>query len=203
MENRKPTLKEHIENYMENRKKVKDTEEDKVLMEEEVIEEKESTIEEIEQRVKEAAENMEDIAELLEIPVSVCGVNHSLVNGLNCNITPVPILNVAIVSNIGLNIVDINIKPEMETMLELILDIIVKSDENQSYYRFSLADLYSVGLVTVVESITKEIELTPIEFRGLTVEMYLDELPMFAEKNMNINKLSLLRFLSNHTINFR
>ena len=29
--------------------------------------------------------------------------------------------------------------------------------------------------------ITKEIELTPIEFRGLTVEMYLDELPIFAE----------------------
>ena len=32
-----------------------------------------------------------------------------------------------------------------------------------------------------MESITKEIELTPIEFRGLTVEMDLDELPIFAE----------------------
>jgi hypothetical protein len=178
MENRKQTLKEHIENYMEMRKKYKEAEEYETL----AIEEKEeSSIEEIEQRVKEAAENMENLVELLEIPVSVCGVKHSLVDGLNCNIAPIPILNVAIVSNIGLNIVDINIKPEMETMLELVLDIIVTTGENKSYYRFSLADLYSVGLVTVVESITKEIELTPIEFRGLTVEMDLDELPLFTE----------------------
>ena len=178
MENRKQALKEYIENYMENRKKHKEAEEHEAL----VIEEKEeSSIEEIEQRVKEAAENMEDLVELLEIPVSVCGVKHSLVDGLNCNITAIPILNIAIISNIGLNILDIYIKPEMETVLELLLDIVVTTGDDESYYRFSLADLYSVGLVTVVESITKEIELTPIEFRGLTVEMYLDELPLFAE----------------------
>lgn len=167
--NKQESLKEHIASYMENRKKNK---------QEELEEKEELSIEEIEQRVKESAEDIQNLEELLEIPVLVGNVKHSLVDGVNCRILPIPLLNIALISNIGLEIVDIDLRAEMESALELELTVI----SEDAIYKFTLYDLYCVGLVVVVDSITEEVELSPIEFRGITTKMNKEEITSLCKK---------------------
>ena len=135
------------------------------------------TLEEVEERIKEVAKEIESIEEGISIPVLVNGnIERSLIDKVNCNIVPVPILDLAIISNIGLEIIDVGIKKEMESLLELEIDVLVPTNEANCFYKFTLGELYQVGLVTIVGSIKEEIELTPIEFRGLTVPVDLNEL---------------------------
>lgn len=195
MKNKKEELSERIERFMKERidKKAVDEElifedcncehcscedcnccnEEKEL--EEMIENE--TLEEVEERIKEVAKEIESIEEGIAIPVLVNGnIERSLIDKVNCNIVPVPILDLAIISNIGLEIIDVGIKKEMESLLELEIDVLVPTKEANCFYKFTLGELYQVGLVTIVGSIKEEIELTPIEFRGLTVPVDLNEL---------------------------
>lgn len=195
MKNKKEELSERIERFMKERidKKAVDEElifehcncehcscedcnccnEEKEL--EEMIENE--TLEEVEERIKEVAKEIESIEEGITIPVLVNGnIERSLIDKVNCNIVPVPILDLAIISNIGLEIIDVGIKKEMESLLELEIDVLVPTKEANCFYKFTLGELYQVGLVTIVGSIKEEIELTPIEFRGLTVPVDLNEL---------------------------
>ena len=135
------------------------------------------TLEEVEERIKEVAKKIESMEEGISIPVLVNGnIERSLTDKVNCNIVPVPILDLAIISNIGLEITDVWIKKEMESLLELEIDVLVPTKESDCLYKFTLGELYQVGLVTIVGSIKEEIELTPVEFRGLTVPVDLNEL---------------------------
>ena len=190
MKNKKEELSERIERFMKERidKKAVDEElifehcscedcnccnEEKEL--EEMIENE--TLEEVEERIKEVAKGIEAMEEGISIPVLVNGnIERSLIDKVNCNIVPVPILDLAIISNIGLEIIDVGIKKEMESLLELEIDVLVPTKEANCFYKFTLGELYQVGLVTIVGSIKEEIELTPIEFRGLTVPVDLNEL---------------------------
>lgn len=190
MKNKKEELSERIERFMKERidKKAVDEElifehcscedcnccnEEKEL--EEMIENE--TLEEVEERIKEVAKEIEAMEEGISIPVLVNGnIERSLIDKVNCNIVPVPILDLAIISNIGLEIIDVGIKKEMESLLELEIDVLVPTKEANCFYKFTLGELYQVGLVTIVGSIKEEIELTPIEFRGLTVPVDLNEL---------------------------
>lgn len=195
MKNKKEELSERIERFMKERidKKAVDEElifedcncehcscEDcKCCNEEKELEEmiENETLEEVEERIKEVAKEIESIEEGIAIPVLVNGnIERSLIDKVNCNIVPVPILDLAIISNIGLEIIDVGIKKEMESLLELEIDVLVPTKEANCFYKFTLGELYQVGLVTIVGSIKEEIELTPIEFRGLTVPVDLNEL---------------------------
>lgn len=202
MKNRKEELSKRIENFMEERKnkkvdeelvfedckcdhcscedchccdEVKELEETKHFTEEMIG--NTETLEEIEERIKEVAKNIESMEEGISIPVLVNGnIERSLTDKVNCNIVPVPILDLAIISNIGLEITDVWIKKEMESLLELELDVLLPTKEANCLYKFTLGELYQVGLVTIVGSIKEEIELTPLEFRGLTIPVDLNEL---------------------------
>ena len=202
MKNKKEELSERIGKFMEERKnkkvvdeelifedyhcdhcscedchccdEVKELEETKCFTEEMIENE---TLEEVEERIKEVAKEIESIEEGISIPVLVNGnIERSLIDKVNCNIVPVPILDLAIISNIGLEIIDVGIKKEMESLLELEINVLVPTKEANCFYKFTLGELYQVGLVTIVGSIKEEIELTPIEFRGLTVPVDLNEL---------------------------
>lgn len=190
MKNKKEELSERIERFMKERKNKKAVDEELIFEhcscedcncynEEKELEEtiENETLEEVEERIKEVAKEIEAMEEGISIPVLVNGnIERSLIDKVNCNIVPVPILDLAIISNIGLEIIDVGIKKEMESLLELEIDVLVPTKEANCFYKFTLGELYQVGLVTIVGSIKEEIELTPIEFRGLTVPVDLNEL---------------------------
>ena len=140
-------------------------------------EDEEETTEEIEQRVKEAAENITLLDDAICIPVVVIDNGEKeLVDKFNCNIIPVPILDMAIVSNIGLEIIDVSIEYNMESILDLELTVVIPTNDSKCLYKFTLGELYKAGLLIVVGSLKDELELTPIEYRGLTSRVDLSEI---------------------------
>ena len=64
----------------------------------------EEDLENVEEKIKEIAEQIEDIdlEPVISIPVDVLGHKTSLSDTVNCNVLPIPLLGIAIVSNIPL-----------------------------------------------------------------------------------------------------
>ena len=124
---------------------------------------------EIEEMIKEIADDIKPIDEYIQIPCKINNESRLLVDGINCNIKPIPLLNVALISNLNIKIVDIELNDYMLSVLDVILLITMINEHNQTIILKTDVDtLYRLGLVTAVDSLLTEIELSPIEFRGIT-----------------------------------
>lgn len=124
---------------------------------------------EMEEMIKEIADDIKPIDEYIQIPCKINNESRLLVDGINCNIKPIPLLNVALISNLNIKIVDIELNDYMLSVLDVVLLITMTNEHNQTIILKTDVDtLYRLGLVTAVDSLLTEIELSPIEFRGIT-----------------------------------
>lgn len=134
----------------------------------EVLDKEEALIKEAEDQIKEVGSMIKSNEDKIEISCIVGTRSKTLVDGTNCNIIPVQILNSAIITNIGLEVKEVIIKPEMESIEDLILKVQLYEGENITVHELKLEELDEAGLVIVVDSLTNVLEFTSVEFRGLT-----------------------------------
>lgn len=138
----------------------------------------EDDLEDVEEKIKEIAEQIEDIdlEPVISIPVDVLGHKTSLTDTVNCNVLPIPLLGVAIVSNINLKITKVNLDINDES----ILDVHVETENmiNDEVIKASgvIKEFLKIGWLTIVESLCEELEMVPVEFRGLTMPITMEEI---------------------------
>ena len=137
-------------------------------------------VKELKSLVNECLEEEEDMEELdnkfnelKRITVTVYEAEAQLIDTVNCNIIEVPILDLKAIINNRFKIEDIIINPSMESIEEIIIKTkVTLNDEFNSVLRneLSLGQLIEEGMAVCVDYKTTELELSPIEFRGLVTE---------------------------------
>lgn len=124
---------------------------------------------------KSVAENIKPINPDLVVPCIVNGEERTLVDGLNCNIKQLPILGVSLISPLNLEVLKVVFDSDMESESEMEVHVILRSVTNQTIvYKFTLGTLLDNGLLAVVDN--NEIELSAVEYRGITKEVDAKEL---------------------------
>lgn len=124
---------------------------------------------------KSVAENIKPINPDLVVPCIVNGEERTLVDGLNCNIKQLPILGVSLISPLNLEVLKVVFDSDMESESEMEVHVILRSVTNQTIvYKFTLGTLVDNGLLAVVDN--NEIELSAVEYRGITKEVDAKEL---------------------------
>ena len=141
----------------------------------------------IEKLVKDIAEEITLIDDIIKIPCKINDVERTLVNGVNCNIKPIPLLNVALITNLNISIIDIELNDYMMSIMDIILLVVLKIEQGQSMIiKSDVNTLYKLGLITAVDSLLSEVELSPIEFRGITTLSSMDEYDQILKYLNNI-----------------
>ena len=141
----------------------------------------------IEKLVKDIAEEITPIDDIIQIPCKINDVERTLVNGVNCNIKPIPLLNVALITNLNISIIDIELNDYMMSIMDVILLVVLKMEQGQSMIiKSDVNTLYKLGLITAVDSLLSEVELSPIEFRGITTLSSMDEYDQILKYLNNI-----------------
>lgn len=150
---------------------------------EEEVHKLELDLEEMEEHIKEVAEDIKLIDDMLKIKCKVNEVERMLVDEVNCNIKPILLLNVALITPLNLKIVNLELNDYMESIMDIITYILLELEEGK--YVYAVADvgtLCNLGLMTAVNSLFEEIELSPIEFRGITKLTSLEEMEILFKK---------------------
>lgn len=141
----------------------------------------------IEKLVKDIAEEITPIDDIIKIPCKINDVERTLVDGVNCNIKPIPLLNVALITNLNISIIDIELNDYMMSIMDVILLVVLKIEQGQSIIiKSDVNTLYKLGLITAVDSLLSEVELSPIEFRGITTLSSMDEYDQILKYLNNI-----------------
>lgn len=137
-----------------------------------------------------STESLLDIAEEIKpldanniILCDVGGTERILVNGENCNIIRIPLLNLVLLTPPNLEIVDnIMISGNASVYDEIELTVIFSIDDKRIMITSDIRSLTTVGLLTVL--VDDEEELIPtyscsaIEWRGIVTKISLEELEL-------------------------
>lgn len=154
------------------------------ISEDELGQLEESTLEldvEDEEYIKQVADEIKLVDDLLKIKCMVNGYyvtkERYLIEGTNCNIKPIPLLNVALISNLGVSVQELWINENMESVMDVELLVVVKDNkENYFMIKTTVGILHDLGLLTCVDSFSKVVDLSPIEYRGLTNNIDMEEI---------------------------
>lgn len=131
----------------------------------------------VEELIKEIADDIKLIDDMIKIPCKINNEDRLLINTVNCNIKPIPLLNVALITNLNVNIVDVELTDYMMSVMDVNLLLTLKmEDGNLLAVKSDVNTLYKLGLITAVDSLLAEIELSPIEFRGITSLLTMNEI---------------------------
>ncbi len=138
--------------------------------------EEEETIEEIEEKIKEIAEQIEDVepqeeTPVLSIPVDVNGMKRCLVDGENCNILPLPLLRVAIITPVNLVIEGFNLDLNAESVLDLEVKTAIVLNDEKVESTGTVGEYCKIGWCTVVESLMDEWYIDALQYRGLVQQI--------------------------------
>lgn len=200
---KKEDLKKVIDNYImekinvikfneeigeiEEFKNLSDVEEIDYDFSKEEVHKLELDLNELEEHVKEVAGDIKIIDDMLKIKCDVKGVDRLLLDGVNCNIKPIILLNVALITPLNLRIFDLTINDYMESIMDIKVYLLAYIGENKStYVRTDIRTLYDLGLVTAVDSLLSNVELSAIEFRGVTSPATADELEQLIKFSIDI-----------------
>lgn len=123
---------------------------------------------------KSVAENIKPINPDLVVPCVVNGEERTLVDGLNCNIKQLPILGVSLISPLNLEVLKVVFDSDMESESEMEVHVVLRNTKQMIVYKFTLGLLLDNGLLAVVDN--AEIELSAVEYRGITKEVDAEEL---------------------------
>ena len=177
-------------NKMKFEKEIGEIEEFKNLSDVEEINEVhklELDLNELEEHIKEVADDIKIIDDMLKINCNVKGVERLLLDGVNCNIKPIVLLNVALITPLNLRIFDLTINDYMESIMDIKVYLLAYTGENKStYVRTDIRTLCNLGLVTAVDSLLSNVELEPIEFRGITSAATSEELEQLMKFSVDI-----------------
>jgi hypothetical protein len=177
-------------NKMKFEKEIGEIEEFKNLSDVEEINEVhklELDLNELEEHIKEVADDIKIIDDMLKINCNVKGVERLLLDGVNCNIKPIVLLNVALITPLNLRILDLTINDYMESIMDIKVYLLAYIGENKStYVRTDIRTLCNLGLVTAVDSLLSNVELEPIEFRGITSAVTSEELEQLMKFSVDI-----------------
>lgn len=131
----------------------------------------------VEELIKEIADDIKLIDDMIKIPCKINNEDRLLINTVNCNIKPIPLLNVALITNLNVNIVDVELNDYMMSVMDVNLLLTLRmEDGNLLAVKSDVNTLYKLGLITAVDSLLAEIELSPIEFRGITSLLTMNEI---------------------------
>ena len=131
----------------------------------------------VEELIKEIADDIKLIDDMIKIPCKINNEDRLLINTVNCNIKPIPLLNVALITNLNVNIVDVELNDYMMSVMDVNLLLTLRmEDGNLLAVKSDVNTLYKLGLITAVDSLLEEIELSPIEFRGITSLLTMNEI---------------------------
>ena len=146
---------------------------------EEEVHKLELDLEEMEEHIKEVADDIKLIDDILKIKCKVNNIERMLVDEVNCNIKPILLLNIALITPLNLKIVNLELNDYMESIMDIVIYLLLDLGEGKQIYASAdVGTLCNLGLMTAVNSLFEEIELNPIEFRGITKLTTLEELEM-------------------------
>lgn len=146
---------------------------------EEEVHKLELDLEEMEEHIKEVADDIKLIDDILKIKCKVNNIERMLVDEVNCNIKPILLLNIALITPLNLKIVNLELNDYMESIMDIVVYLLLDLGEGKQIYASAdVGTLCNLGLMTAVNSLFEEIELNPIEFRGITKLTTLEELEM-------------------------
>lgn len=144
-------------------------------------------LDEMEEHIKEVAEDIKLIDDTLIIKCKINDVERLLVDGTNCNIKPIMLLNIALITPLNLRIFDLTLNSDMESIMSIKLYLMVEVEKGKSIYVASdVKTLYDLGLLTAVDSLFTEVELCPIEFRGINSPVRMEEFEQIIKFSANI-----------------
>lgn len=147
-------------------------ENDVTLKEEEI--EYEPTDEELEY-YKKLTEDLKPVDGLC-IPCVVDGEDRVLYDGLNCNIKPVPILGINLVTPANLKVIKVTLTSEMNSEEDIEVEFALVIEENMIIFKQTLGELAHIGVIAVVDENEFELNLSPTGFRGITKSVDANEL---------------------------
>ena len=142
--------------------------------EEEEEEEYEPTDEELEY-YKKLTEDLKPVDGLC-IPCVVDGEDRVLYDGLNCNIKPVPILGINLVTPVNLKVLKVTLTSDMNSEEDIEVEFALVSEENMVLFKQTLGELAHIGVIAVVDENEFELNLSPTGFRGITKSVDASEL---------------------------
>lgn len=145
---------------------------DITLKEEEI--EYEPTDEELEY-YKKLTEDLKPVDGLC-IPCVVDGEDRVLYDGLNCNIKPVPILGINLVTPVNLKVLKVTLTSDMNSEEDIEVEFALVSEENMILFKQTLGELAHIGVIAVVDENEFELNLSPTGFRGITKSVDASEL---------------------------
>lgn len=144
---------------------------------EEEVHKIELDLEEMEDHIKEVADDIKLIDDMLKIKCKVNNIERMLVDGVNCNIKPILLLNIALITPLNLKIVNLELNDYMESIMDIVVYLMLELEEGKHIYAAAdVGALCNLGLMTAVSSLFEEIELNPIEFRGVTKLTTIEEI---------------------------
>lgn len=145
---------------------------DITLKEEEI--EYEPTDEELEY-YKKLTEDLKPVDGLC-IPCVVDGEDRVLYDGLNCNIKPVLILGINLVTPVNLKVLKVTLTSDMNSEEDIEVEFALVSEENMILFKQTLGELAHIGVIAVVDENEFELNLSPTGFRGITKSVDASEL---------------------------
>ena len=127
--------------------------------------------------LKEVADSIQPLDENNVICCSVAGIERFLINGQNCNIHRIPLLQVALVTPKNLSVIEVHLDENMESIEEIELILSCVTDEYEIQFKCDVRSLLLAGLMTILINLDEgELVLRPSEFRGMTHSVDLKEL---------------------------
>lgn len=110
------------------------------------------------------------------IPCVVDGEDRVLYDGLNCNIKPVPILGINLVTPVNLKVLKVTLTSDMNSEEDIEVEFALVSEENMVLFKQTLGELAHIGVIAVVDENEFELNLSPTGFRGITKSVDVNEL---------------------------
>ena len=122
------------------------------------------------QELKEVADDIKAVGNLPTIPCEVNGENYLLVDTINCNIKPVFLLGINLVTPLNVKITKILLDADVKSYDEIGIDLLVENPDGSQYrFLFNLYQLVNAGLVSLIQLEENEIiKLSALEVRGIT-----------------------------------
>ena len=83
----------------------------------------------VEELIKEIADDIKLIDDMIKIPCKINTEDRLLINTVNCNIKPIPLLNVALITNLNVNIVDVELNDYMMSVMDVNLLLTLRTED--------------------------------------------------------------------------
>ena len=127
--------------------------------------------------LNEVTKDIEAIDDLLVIPCEVNGKAEVLVDMVNCNVKPIPLLGIYLVAPINIKFAKVTLDADMQSDEEIEVDFVFKNGDQQIILKMDLHTLVNAGIVTLACIDADEpLSISPVEFRGMTLPVDISEI---------------------------